>query len=430
MGPSQSHAPVIRVYKNFDAWFGENRDHATLEFIGKDLEIADDYFVHPISDLSNFGIPDKTSVVLITSASAPFPDGFDAVTQQNDPVAQENLDDFVRAGGVLILDLANNLGVVTGSPGYLAPGAMGTVAQHPAFDFPSDVKNATLAPAALGADGMLGTEDDHPIVIGPDGLPGTDDDLNNENIDLALNEFIAHGNLVDGIMLPPNATYLMTAGFGDPEIQKPILAEYCLDAGLVILDTITKEFFGHQGPVTSDAHPTGSGADLPTFFMRNLFTYALSDAATAACAGEEEEVVVDIDIKPWRFPNKIFPWYGLVSVAIFGSADFDVDDPITGVDTTTLGFGPAGGAAFRWVFRGYDFSHPHDGHNDLIVFFRASRSGIQCGDTEAGVTGSTFLGDPIVFGTDSIVTVGCFKWRPPSRHRHRHHDDDDDDDDD
>jgi len=124
VGPSQSHAPVIRVYKNFDAWFGENRDHATLEFIGKDLEIADDYFVHPISDLSNFGIPDKTSVVLITSASAPFPDGFDAVTQQNDPVAQENLDDFVRAGGVLILDLANNLGVVTGSPGYLAPGAM------------------------------------------------------------------------------------------------------------------------------------------------------------------------------------------------------------------------------------------------------------------------------------------------------------------
>jgi len=145
---------------------------------------------------------------------------------------------------------------------------------------------------------------------------------------------------------------------------------------------------------------------------------------------EVPEVVVDIDIKPWRFPNKIFPWYGLVSVAIFGSADFDVDDRIYGVDTTTLGFGPAGGAAFRWVLRGYDFSQPHDGYNDLIVFFRASRSGIKCGDTEAPVTGSTNSGDPIVFGTDSIVTVGCFKWRPPSRHRHRHRDDDDDDDDD
>jgi hypothetical protein len=56
---------------------------------------------------------------------------------------------------------------------------------------------------------------------------------------------------------------LMTARFDG--IQKPILAEYCLGDGLIIVDTATKEFGGWQ--------PTGSGA---SYFMRNLFTYALS----------------------------------------------------------------------------------------------------------------------------------------------------------
>jgi len=178
---------------------------------------------------------------------------------------------------------------------------------------------------------------------------------------------------------------------------------------------------------TIDPNPMSNPAGKKTFlFNTGIRISGLTGENLVAEVSE-----VDIDIKPWRFPNKIFPWYGLVSVAIFGSADFDVDDDTNGVDTTTLEFGPAGGAAFPWVIRGHDFSQPHDGYNDMIVFFRASRSGIKCGDTEAGVTGSTFLGNPIVFGTDSIVTVGCFKWRPPSRHRHRHrHRDDDDDDDD
>lgn len=71
-GPSRSHAPVIRVYKNFNAWFGENRDDATLVAIpangglGKILD--DDYFIHPLSDLST-GIPAGTAVVFLSSNS-------------------------------------------------------------------------------------------------------------------------------------------------------------------------------------------------------------------------------------------------------------------------------------------------------------------------------------------------------------------------
>jgi hypothetical protein len=86
-----------------------------------------------------------------------------------------------------------------------------------------------------------------------------------------------------------------------------------------------------------------------------------------------------IDIKPWRFPNSINPRFGFISVTVHGTEveGFDID---------------------------------HDGFNDVIVFFQARRSGIQCGDTEATLTGKTDSGASI-FGTDSITTVGCGKKR-------------------
>ena len=111
-----------------------------------------------------------------------------------------------------------------------------------------------------------------------------------------------------------------------------------------------------------------------------------------------------IDIKPWRFPNRINPRFRFISVAVFGAKAFD-DDP---VDPTTLKFGPEGTAAFPWVFEGFDVDH--DGLKDFIVFFRPSRSGIQCGATEATVTGETFSGKSF-FATDSITTIGCGKKR-------------------
>ncbi|MCH7622283.1 MAG: hypothetical protein IH870_10335 [Chloroflexi bacterium] len=47
-----------------------------------------------------------------------------------------------------------------------------------------------------------------------------------------------------------------------------------------------------------------------------------------------------------------------------------------------------------------------DGDLDLILHFNTEDTDIQCGDTEASLTGETFIGQPIL-GTDAIQTVGC-----------------------
>src|SRR5688500_13605115 len=57
-------SPVIRTYKRTNAWFGDNRDHATLLALGK--VVGTDYFVHPLTDLAS-GIPAGTTVALMTS---------------------------------------------------------------------------------------------------------------------------------------------------------------------------------------------------------------------------------------------------------------------------------------------------------------------------------------------------------------------------
>ena len=263
--------PVIRSYRDSVPWFGENRDHATLLSMGKVPGV--DYFLHPLADLAA-GIPGDTSVILLPSNGVGNPT---ATSRQNGPLAQANLAAFLDDGGTVIVDMGDN----DGGGGYRAPGASGT----PNLVFPSPCDKASLAAAALGPDGILGTADDHPIVKGPDGIPGTADDLDNDRIDLAQSCFIAHGNLADGITLPPDATILATATFGG--VEKPILAEYCHNGGRVIVDTLTKEFGGQNGP----AGP-GNGA---TFFMTNLFHYALSPAASCGPIAVCENITVDAD---------------------------------------------------------------------------------------------------------------------------------------
>jgi hypothetical protein len=73
---------------------------------------------------------------------------------------------------------------------------------------------------------------------------------------------------MDGITLPGRAEYLETATFKVGEkVQRPILADYCLGQGRVIVDTVTKEFSGHK--------PVGHG---PSYFLTNLFSWAMSPA--------------------------------------------------------------------------------------------------------------------------------------------------------
>ena len=308
-------SPVIRTYKRTNAWFGENRDHATLLALGK--VVGTDYFVHPLTDLA-LGIPAGTTVALMTSNGAGDPV---ASTEQSAVAAQATLAAFLSAGGVVIVDMGDN----DGANGFRAPGAVGT----PTLIFPSVQHDATFTAAAAGNDATLGTADDHPIVRGPDGLAGTADDLTNSNIDACC--YVAHGNLVDGITLPPSATILATAIFNG--VAKPVLAEYCFQGGRVILDTFTKEFIGAQ--------PAGTNG--PTNFMRSLFSYALSDAALCNRA-------------PSADPGGPYGGNEGTAISVDGSASSDPDgDALTLSwnfgDPNTVGGGTGSGATPSHVYK-------------------------------------------------------------------------------
>ncbi len=245
---------VIEVFKDFDAWWGGNRDGSTLAALGKVLGV--DWFVHPVSELAD-GISPNADVVLITSNSFGQPSTRD---EHNAPAAQANLAAFVARGGVLIIEMGDNLR----DGGFRAPGAVGT----PDLVFPDDESDATLTDAAAGPDRVFGTADDHRLVRGADGVPGTADDLTNTNIDACCS--VAHGNLQDGIALPPTAVLLMTAAFGGT--QKPIVAEYCLGSGRVILDTVTNEFDAHQPQEQA-----------PSYFLSALLAYAMEPKEHLSC---------------------------------------------------------------------------------------------------------------------------------------------------
>jgi hypothetical protein len=101
-----------------------------------------------------------------------------------------------------------------------------------------------------------------------------------------------------------------------------------------------------------------------------------------------------------------------VPVALLGSEDFDV----TTIDPESLRFGsdqagPCGFMPVRDLDPDAEYAYllpdvNGDGYDDLIVQFDVQQSGIQCGDTEARLTGELQTGRPFE-GADQIVTVGC-----------------------
>ncbi len=113
-----------------------------------------------------------------------------------------------------------------------------------------------------------------------------------------------------------------------------------------------------------------------------------------------QPTVVEIDIRPGRFPNKInLSRKKNLWIAILTDEGFDA----TAVDPASVRLGP-NGAGINRNPRVVDTDG--DGDNDLKLRFKVSEIGISCGDTELSLSGSTFDGTEIV-GTDSIVTTGC-----------------------
>ena len=110
---------------------------------------------------------------------------------------------------------------------------------------------------------------------------------------------------------------------------------------------------------------------------------------------------VSMHIKPGETPNDInFESKGKVPVAILTTDSFDASQ----VDWDSVLFGPDGAAKSHAM--GHVKDVDDDGDLDLLLHFNTQDTGIQCGDTEATLTGELSSGEPII-GTDTINTVPC-----------------------
>lgn len=112
-------------------------------------------------------------------------------------------------------------------------------------------------------------------------------------------------------------------------------------------------------------------------------------------------ILVEVHIKPGSDFNSINPnSEGVIPVAILTTEDFDA----TTIDPLSVEFGP--NETMGAHGKGHIEDVDEDGDLDLILHFKTQETGIQCGDTEAILTGETFSGQ-IIEGVDSINTVGC-----------------------
>jgi len=127
--------------------------------------------------------------------------------------------------------------------------------------------------------------------------------------------------------------------------------------------------------------------------------YTLDNLDVFINAAEPTDIA--IDIKPGNDEDNINPRsQGVVQVAILKTDDFDPRS----VDPFSVMFGPDGATASQTFV--HDADVDNDGDPDLVLRFRTQDTGIECGDTEAFLTGMTLAGEEFE-GLDFIKTVEC-----------------------
>lgn len=149
------------------------------------------------------------------------------------------------------------------------------------------------------------------------------------------------------------------------------------------------------------------GSEAETILSVDLDTPNLTvfEAPEGTCQSPVEVTTVDIDIKPGSDPNSInLRNRGVVPVAILTTDTFDA----TTVDPASVCFGDAEKPTERDCTEAHGTGHVEDvdgdGDDDLVLHYETRETGIDPGDTEACLTGTTANGTAVE-GCDSVRTI-------------------------
>jgi hypothetical protein len=148
------------------------------------------------------------------------------------------------------------------------------------------------------------------------------------------------------------------------------------------------------GIIEVETRPESPAGDLLSTTVRLFDDVSRSEVRSA-------QLYASIDIKPGNGRNVINPRSkGRFWAAMLSDEDFDALQ----IDPATVALGPAEALPDRYRVKDVN----RDRLPDLMLRFRTPEVGLQCGDTEVGLTGETYAGESII-GTDKVKTVGCKK---------------------
>lgn len=187
----------------------------------------------------------------------------------------------------------------------------------------------------------------------------------------------------------------------EPDVGTFPLEEYAIGFGL--------EDFTDTDLVSSQEIPTALDIDLADGANVGFVVTRRGSPGPSSLGLSLENLAVSvfqvlsavIEIKPGKGPNAVNPSSSqTIPVAVLTTEALDA----TQVDVGTVVFGPD--RAVESHERAHIEDVDDDGDMDLLLHFKMQAAGIECGDTEALLTGETYSDQP-VFGSDTIVTVGC-----------------------